>query len=762
MSKKRPNPLTPEELTGIQVSGPKKQAAGFPAVSHSMRHVFGQSGITRGTKALLKLNQKNGFDCPSCAWPDPDDERALTEFCENGAKAVAAETTRSKVDPDFFAKHTVAELSGKSDYWLEDQGRLTHPMYLKKGGEHYEPIGWDEAFALIAKNLKGLDSPDQAIFYTSGRASNEAAFLYQLFVRLYGTNNLPDCSNMCHESSGSALGPTIGIGKGTVTLEDFYESEAIFVLGQNPGTNHPRMLSAMQTCKRNGGKIVSVNPLKEAGLLGFAHPQEISGLMGKATDLTDQFVQVRINGDQAYLKGLGKVILESTDRIDRKFIEEHTAGFEEYLKATESLEWDAITSLSGVAEDEIRKSAEILVDAQSAIFCWAMGLTQHENAVATIQEIVNIQLMLGNLGKPGAGLCPVRGHSNVQGDRTMGIYEKMPDSFLDRLAEVYGFEPPRKHGFDTVDAIKAMHAEKGKTFIALGGNFISATPDTHYTAKALQNCSLTVQISTKLNRSHLITGEEALILPCLGRSEKDEPKGKAQFITMENSMGIVHPSQGSLAPISENLRGEPAIIAGMAQATLGKKGNVPWQKMQADYGMIRDHVEKIVPGFENFNQRVNNGAEFYLPNNARELDFSEIGGKAKFTVHGLSAKEAGEKRLLLMTIRSHDQYNTTIYGLDDRYRGVKNERRVVFLNEEDMGELGIEKEQPVDLTSHFQGRKRIAPLFLALPYDIPKGCAAAYFPETNVLVPIDSTAKVSQTPTSKAIEITIRPAQPSD
>jgi molybdopterin-dependent oxidoreductase alpha subunit len=761
MSKKRPNPLTPEELTGIKVSSPKKQAAGFPAVSHSLRHVFGQSGIVRGTKALLKLNQKNGFDCPSCAWPDPDDERAFTEFCENGAKAVAAETTRSKVDPEFFAKHTIGELSGKSDYWLEGQGRLTHPMYLKKGAANYEPIEWEDAFALIAKNLKSLDSPDQAIFYTSGRASNEAAFLYQLFVRLYGTNNLPDCSNMCHESSGSALGPTIGIGKGTVTLEDFYESDAIFVLGQNPGTNHPRMLSALQTCKRNGGKIVSVNPLKEAGLLGFAHPQEISGLMGKATELTDQFVQVRINGDQAYLKGLGKVILENPDRIDRRFIEEHTEGFEEYRKATESLEWDAITSLCGITEEEIRKSAEILIAGKSAIFCWAMGLTQHENAVATIQEIVNLQLMLGNLGKTGAGLCPVRGHSNVQGDRTMGIYEKMPDSFLDRLAEEYEFEPPREDGFDTVDAIKAMHAEKGKTFIALGGNFISASPDTNYTAKALQNCSLTVQISTKLNRSHLITGEEALVLPCLGRSEKDQPKGEAQFITMENSMGIVHPSQGSLTPASDKLRGEPAIVAGMAQATLGKKGKVPWKEMEKEYGIIRDHIEKIIPGFENFNQRVAGGEEFYLPNNARELDFSEIGGKAKFTVHGLSAKEAGEKRLLLMTIRSHDQYNTTIYGLDDRYRGVKNERRVVFLNEEDMRELGIEKEQPVDLTSHFRGEKRVAPLFLALPYDIPRGSAAAYFPETNVLVPIDSTAEISQTPTSKAIEITISPAQPA-
>ena len=755
MSKKRPNPLTPEELTGVKVSESKKYAAGFPAVSNSLRHVFGQSGIARGTKALLTLNQKKGFDCPSCAWPDPDDERALTEFCENGAKAVAAETTKSKVDPEFFSKHTISELSGKSDYWLEQQGRLTHPMYLKKGAEKYEPIGWPEAFARIAESLNSLDSPDRAIFYTSGRASNEAAFLYQLFVRLYGTNNLPDCSNMCHESSGSALVPTIGIGKGTVTLEDFYESEVVFVLGQNPGTNHPRMLSALQTCKRNGGKIVSVNPLKEAGLLGFAHPQEISGLMGKATELTDQFVQVRINGDQAYLKGLGKVILENPDRIDGKFIEKYTEGFEKYRQATESLQWDAITSLCGITEEEIRKSAQTLIEGESAIFCWAMGLTQHENAVATIQEIVNLQLMLGNLGKPGAGLCPVRGHSNVQGDRTMGIYEKMPDSFLDQLGKEYGFDPPREHGFDTVDAIKAMHAQPGMTFIALGGNFISATPDTNFTARALQNCALTVQISTKLNRSHLITGEEALILPCLGRSEKDEPDGKAQFITMENSMGIVHPSQGSLAPASDKLLGEPVIVARMAQATLGKKGNVPWKEMQKEYGIIRDHIEKIIPGFDNFNQRVADGEEFYLPNNARELDFSEIGGKAKFTVHGLSAKEAGEKRLLLMTIRSHDQYNTTIYGLDDRYRGVKNERRVVFLNEEDMRELGIEKEQPVDLTSHFRGEKRVAPLFLALPYDIPRGSAAAYFPETNVLVPIDSTAEISQTPTSKAIEITI-------
>jgi len=759
-SPKAANAHTSESLTGLKSGKPVKTAAGFNAVLSSLKYIYTQSGILRGTKALLTLNQKNGYDCPSCAWPDPDNKRAITEFCENGAKAVASEITTRRIDQSFFKKHSVLELSQQSEYWLEQQGRLTEPVVLKAGSTHYEAISWDAAMALIATELNALQTPDDAIFYTSGRASNEAAFLYQLFARQLGTNNLPDCSNMCHESSGAALNPTIGIGKGTVTLDDFSLAEAVFILGQNPGTNHPRMLSALQECVRNGGKIVAVNPLKEAGLLAFAHPQEISGLLGKKTPLADLYLQVKINGDLAFLKGIAKSLLTKPDAIDHAFIEKYTIGFENYQTSLDSISWEAICSQSGLERDAIEKAAEILVHAKSAIFCWAMGLTQHKNAVITIQEIVNIQLILGNLGKPGAGLCPVRGHSNVQGDRTMGIYEKMPDIFFDRLAETFSFTPPRDHGLDTVAAIKAMHKQPNMVFIALGGNFLSATPDTDYTAIALKNCSLTVQISTKLNRSHLITGKQALILPCLGRSEIDLRGTGPQMVSMENSMGIVHSSQGKLTPASDQLQSEPAIVSMMAEATLNNNPHLPWQDMREDYGMIRNYIEQVIPGFENYNERLKKDGSFYLVNSARELDFSGIGGRARFTESALNTVQAQNKRLILMTIRSHDQFNTTIYGLDDRYRGIKNERRVIFLNREDMNERSIKPEQPVDITSHFNHEKRHAPLFLAIPYDIPKGSAAAYFPETNVLIPIDSNADISNTPTSKSIEISIKPHEP--
>lgn len=757
--KEKPHPFTAKELTGITVGESKRYAAGLKAVTSSLRHVFGQSGLIRGTRALLKLNQKKGFDCPGCAWPEPDDERSMMEFCENGAKAVAAETTLRKVTQEFFQKHSITDLSRQSDYWLEQQGRLTAPMYLKEGASHYEAITWEDAFSVLANKLNALESANDAIFYTSGRASNEAAFLYQLFVRQFGTNNLPDCSNMCHESSGSALSPTIGVGKATVRLDDFYKTEAVFILGQNPGTNHPRMLSALQRCVRNGGKIVSVNPLKEAGLLGFAHPQEISGLLGRFTPLSEVYLQIKINGDQALLKGLAKVLLAHPDRIDTAFIEKHTEGFEAYKQSIETIGWDEIVAESGLSRQAIESAAGILIQSKTAIFCWAMGLTQHKNAVVTIQEVVNLQLMLGNLGKSGAGLCPVRGHSNVQGDRTMGICEKMPEAFLSRLGEVFNFEAPRAHGHDTADAIQAMHAKPGAVFLGLGGNFLSATPDTAYTAEALRNCGLTAHVSTKLNRSHLITGKEALILPCLGRSEADIRGAGPQRVTVENSMGIVHSSQGSLEPASDQLLSEPAIVAGLAEATLGNKSTVPWAEMREDYDLIRDAIERVIPGFENFNQRLEQEGEFYLPNSAKELDFSEIGGRAKFTVAPLNITHAKDGELLLMSIRSHDQYNTTIYGLDDRYRGIKNERRVIFLNIADMEGRGIVAEQPVDITSHYEDETREAKLFLAIPYDIPHGCAAAYFPETNVLVPISSRADVSNTPTSKSIVITIRRSQ---
>lgn len=760
-----PDALTPEEHTGIRVGSPSHSAAGLPAVLSSLNHVFTQAGVVRGTQAMLKLNQKNGFDCPSCAWPDPDDHRAPTEFCENGAKAIAAETTLKRVTPEFFAQYSVRELAAQSDYWLEQQGRLTHPMLLEAGasGTHYKPVSWDQAFTIMAEELNKLASPDEAVFYTSGRASNEAAFLYQLFVRQYGTNNLPDCSNMCHESSGAALKETLGVGKGTVKLSDFDKADTIIVVGQNPGTNHPRMLSALQSAARHGAKIISVNPLREAGLLGFKHPQEMLGMAGLATKLTGQFIQVRINGDMALFRGIAKALLAMEKEnpgtvLDQTFIKDRSIGYDAYRAQVEATTWDEIEKLSGIERAEIEAAAQqIASGSRKVISCWAMGLTQHRNAVATIQEVVHVHLLLGAVAREGAGLCPVRGHSNVQGDRTMGIFEKMPDSFLDKLGEVFGFEPPRHHGWDTCMAIKAMHEGQGKFFFGLGGNFLSATPDTEYTAAALRNCNLTAHISTKLNRSHLITGKRALILPCLGRSEVDLQNGMEQFVTVENSMGIVHMSQGRLTPPGDQCMSETAIVARLAEATLKGRSTVPWRELSGNYDLIRDKVEAVIPGFENFNERVRQPGGFYLYNAAREGVFNTPtgNGRAVFVAHPLSSLEAGPGQLVLQTFRSHDQFNTTVYGLHDRYRGISNERRIVFLNPEDMRARKIGPVQPVDITSHWNGETRVARNFLAIPYDIPAGTAAAYFPEANVLVPVDSVAEVSNTPTSKGVIITV-------
>ncbi|HEX4946962.1 MAG TPA: FdhF/YdeP family oxidoreductase, partial [Blastocatellia bacterium] len=663
------NAQPPTDFTGLKRKAPSESAGGIPAVISSFKHAFGEMGVVRSFSTLNKMNQKGGFDCMSCAWPDPDGERShLAEYCENGAKAVADEGTRKTITPEFFAQHSVAELSAQSDFWLNKQGRLTHPMVLRKGASHYAPVAWDEAFALVAQELNALSSPDEAIFYTSGRTSNEAAFLYQLFVRMFGTNNLPDCSNMCHESSGTALGETIGIGKGTVTLDDFARAEAIIVIGQNPGTNHPRMLTALQQAKHNGAKIITINPLPEVGLMRFKHPQEVSGIIGKGTALTDVFLQVRINGDVALLKGLMKGLVEA-DALDHEFINAKTEGYSEFTEALHSVSWDEITANSGVAKNEIQQAVEILCKSKATITCWAMGLTQHKNAVATIQELVNLALLQGNIGKPGAGLCPVRGHSNVQGDRTVGIWEKPKPAFLDALAREFHFEPPREHGFDTVAAIKAMHEGRAKVFFAMGGNFLSATPDTEFTADALRRCKLTAHVATKLNRSHLITGEQALILPCLGRTEIDGQASGAQFVSTENSMGVVQSSQGVNQPISEHLLSEPMIVARLAKATLRGRSSADWDHLVADYDHIRDAIERTVPGFENYNARVRQPGGFYLPNDPREGRFPTPSGKAHFTVHPLPPHELQDSELVMMTIRSHDQFNTTIYGLDDRYRG---------------------------------------------------------------------------------------------
>ncbi len=753
----------PEEFTGVELRPAKEVAGGIPAVWESAKHAWREMGLVRGAKTLARVNQKGGFDCPGCAWPDPDGERSHFEYCENGAKAVAEEATTKRVTPEFFRRWSVADLSHKSDFWLGKQGRITQPMVLRRGATHYEPLTWDEAFAFVASELNALDSPDEAAFYTSGRTSNEAAFLYQLFVRQFGTNNLPDCSNMCHESSGSALTATIGVGKGTVTLEDFNLAEAVFVIGQNPGTNHPRMLTALQAAKQRGCRIVHINPLPEAGLTRFKHPQHPSDILGRGTELADLFLQVRINGDVALLKGLMKEVLAEESRrpgevLDRRFIEAKTHGFEEFESALRAADWDELVEQSGVAREEMQAAARIFVESDRTIVCWAMGLTQHKNAVANIQEIVNLLLLRGQVGKPGAGACPVRGHSNVQGDRTMGIWERPTEVFLDALAREFDFEPPRRHGLDTVESIKAMHDRRVKIFFALGGNFLSATPDTEFTAEALTRCRLTAHVSTKLNRSHLLTGEQALILPCLGRTERDAQLTGEQFVSVENSMGVVHSSRGSLEPASAHLLSEPAIVARLARAVLGERGGVEWERLVEDYDRVRDLIERVIPGFDDYNRRVRDGGGFYLPNFAREGEFKTSTGRANFTVHPLPRHDLAPGQFLMMTVRSHDQFNTTIYGLDDRYRGVYNERRVVFLNPEDVSEAGLSAGQVVDLVSHFEGEERTARRFLVVPYRIPRRCAATYFPEANVLVPVGSVAEKSNTPASKSVVISIRPS----
>ncbi|HZJ42256.1 MAG TPA: FdhF/YdeP family oxidoreductase [Pyrinomonadaceae bacterium] len=756
-----PSAQTPEEPEPPDISPPGTIAAGMPAILESFKFARSEMGVVRGFGTLLKINQPGGIDCPGCAWPDPDHGRSHFEFCENGVKHVTEEATSKRVTSDFFEKWSVSELSQQSDLWLEGQGRLTQPMLLKRDANHYEPVDWDAAFKLIAEELNSLDHPDQAVFYTSGRTSNEAAFLYQLFVRQFGTNNLPDCSNMCHESSGWALSQSIGVGKGTVTLDDFDRAEAIFVIGQNPGTNHPRMLTSLLHAKRNGCKLVHINPLHETGMNRFKHPQEVLGLLGSGTKLADLFLQVRVNGDVALLKGISKAVLEREEQspgavLDHKFINDSTAGYEQFVAGLKDVSWQQITSHSGVEKDQIEEAAEIFVSSKRTIFCWAMGLTQHRNAVANIQEIVNLMLLRGQVGLPGAGFCPVRGHSNVQGDRTVGIWESPTAAFLDRLAAQFKFEPPRHHGLDTVNSIQAMHEGRIRVFFAMGGNFLSATPDTEFTAAALRKCRLTAHVSTKLNRSHLITGKTALILPCLGRTELDQQSTGPQFVTTENSMGVIQMSLGQLQPASNELLSEPQVVAKLARATLGSNSTVDWEGLAADYDRIRDAIEKVIPGFEDYNVRVRHDAGFYLPNTARERVFQTPGGKAQFTVHDLPAHQLEANQFLMMTIRSHDQFNTSVYSLNDRYRGISNGRRVVFLNPADIASQGLSARQEVDLVSHFEGEERVAKGFSIVPYDIPSGCAATYFPEANVLVPIRSVAEKSNTPASKSVVISIR------
>ncbi|MCG8763132.1 FdhF/YdeP family oxidoreductase [Tenacibaculum finnmarkense] len=750
----------PENLTGIKLIEVPTKAVGTKAIKSALSHVFSETGIVKGIQLLKNINQLDGFDCPGCAWPDPDQKRAfLAEYCENGAKAIAEEATTNRVSPLFFATHTVQELSEWSDYDIGKSGRITHPMILREGSNNYEEISWENAFKLVGNELNGLKNPDEAIFYTSGRTSNEAAFLYQLFVRKFGTNNLPDCSNMCHESSGSALSQTVGIGKGSVTLDDFNHADLVIVIGQNPGTNHPRMLTALKQTKDNGGKIMTINPLPEVGLMKYVDPQNPLKWLGAGDVLTDLFLQVKINGDVALLKIILKLMKtqeqEKGGVFNHQFIKEKTHGLDDFLIDLDTYTIAELLPQTGLSLEIIEQATQMIINNDKIIICWAMGLTQHKNGVDNIREVVNLLLLKGSIGKKGAGTCPVRGHSNVQGDRTMGIWEKPKDSFLDSLEKEFQFQAPRKHGYDVVAAIEAMYAKKASVFVGMGGNFISATPDTEYTAKALKNCNLTVQISTKLNRSHLIHGKQALILPCLGRSEKDIQKTGDQFITVENSMGVVHQSNGHLSPSSDHLLSEPAIVAGMAKATL-KNTKIDWELLVSNYDLIRNKIEATIPGFENYNEKVRVKGGFYLPNNARENNYAPtLTGKANFSTNLPSDVVLEENQFMMMTIRTHDQYNTTIYGLNDRYRGVLNERRVIFMNPEDMRAQGLSKLDKVDLTSHFQGEKRSASGFLVVPYSIPKQCTATYFPEANVLVPLKSKARISHTPASKTVIITL-------
>lgn len=765
MSKRNVRIVPPENFSDdFKIITPKEKAVGVPAITSAMHHLSEELGLIKGLKLISKMNQMGGFDCPGCAWPDPDDHRsALGEYCENGAKALAEEATNKRVDENFFKQFSVEEMSEWDDYKIGKSGRLTTPMILREGKSHYEKISWEDAFQHIAQKLKSLDSPNEAVFYTSGRTSNEAAFLYQLFSKQYGTNNLPDCSNMCHESSGSGLSQTVGIGKGSVTLEDLYKADVIIVMGQNPGTNHPRMLSALEQCKKNGGKIVQVNPIPEAGTNVFVDPQSPISILKGGTKLSDLFLQVKINGDVAVLKAVMKLLWEKEKSapgniFDQEFIKTYTAGYDALIKDLEQYDLNELILASGVGKAEIEELASYLVNTQKIIICWAMGLTQHENGVENIREVVNLLLLKGAIGIEGAGTCPVRGHSNVQGDRTMGIYEKPPQSLLDAIDAHFGIQSPRAHGYDVVDAIKAMKDEKVKVFMAMGGNFISATPDSQLTGEAIQNCDLTVQVSTKLNRAHLVTGKEAIILPCIARSEKDIQATGPQFVSMENSMGIVHSSQGSAEPASNELKSEVAIVCGIAEAIF-ENSPIKWSAYKDNYDSIREDIEKTINGFENYNERVRTKKGFYLPNGARERKFNTSNGKANFTVNGLPKNEVPENHYIMMTIRTHDQYNTTIYGMDDRYRGILNERRVILMNPEDMKNAGLKKLDIVDLKSKWLDEVRVAHNFKVVPFDIAKGCTATYFPETNVLVPIQNVAKVSNTPASKFIIIEIQKKQ---
>lgn len=771
-----------DESDNLEVSDREETAAGLDAVVSTARGVFSKMGIVRGTRGMLNMNQAGGFDCQSCAWPDPESHRTLAEFCENGAKAMADEGTRKRIGAAFFAKYSVRELIQQPDHWLNDQGRLTEPLILLEGSEHYEPIEWAEAFKTIADKLNSLASPDEAIFYTSGRTSNEAAFLYQLFVRQFGTNNLPDCSNMCHESTSVALAESIGLGKATIRLDDFEKTDLVIIIGQNPGTNAPRMLTSLAAAKKAGAKMIAINPLPEAGLMNFVDPNPQHGnplsILGfSPIKLADIHLPVRIGGDMAVLKGLMKAMLERELEkpgtvFDHEFIKAKTEGYEELIALLDATSWNDILESAGLLREQIDQAADMIMSANKIITCWAMGVTQHADAVATIQDIVNLHLLRGAIGRPGAGLCPVRGHSNVQGDRTMGIWEQMPPVFRENLEKEFRFKTPEKDGYNTVESIAAMRDGRAKVFFAMGGNFAAASPDTEVVEPAVKNCDLTVSVLTKLNRTAIMAGKTSLILPCLGRSEIDrQPTPLAgwptdritrrvlhkQFVSTESTMLNVQSSQGIFEPASEQLRSEPWIVSQLAKATLGENTTVDWDAMAADYDNIRDAISRVVPGCDNYNDRIRAKGGFYLPNPPREGEFKTSSGKALFLSARLEKITLEPGHLLMTTIRSHGQFNTTIYNLRDRYRGINGGRRVIFMNEIDIGRFSLEKGQAVDITSHFDDGEREVKGFTVVPYPIPVDCCAAYFPEANPLVPLGSYAKRSNTPTSKCIIVSVKP-----
>jgi formate dehydrogenase major subunit len=749
----------------IEVGKPRTWAAGVPGITHSMGPALTQMGVRRSLKTLTAMNQKDGFDCMSCAWPDPD-HRTTLSFCENGAKALTWEATPVKVPSSFWAEHSIADLLTKSGYWLGMQGRLIEPVHKPAGKDHYQPISWDDAFLIIAEKLKGLDSPDQAAFYTSGRTANETAFIYQLFVRAFGTNNLPDCSNMCHESTGYAMGQTIGIGKSTVSYGDFAKADLVIIMGQNPGSNHPRMLTALEEAKEAGADIVAINPLPEAGLIRYKNPQRVKGILGKGTALADQYLQIRLGGDMALMQAISRRVLDAETAhpgtvLDHQFLKEHCHGLEELTAHLARLDERAVLAATGLRAEEIDELAARYLKADKVIITWAMGLTQHKKAVPTIKEIINLLLLRGNIGKPGAGASPIRGHSNVQGDRTMGIWEKMPPAFLDAIEKEFGFAPPREDGVDSVAAIRSMRDRHLKVWIALGGNLAAAISDTAIAEAALRSTEMTVQISTKLNRSHVIVGDEALILPTMGRSEIDMQASGPQFVSVEDSVCAVHSSRGRIDPVSPSLLSEVSIVTRLARAVLGDRVAVDWAGFEGNYDLIREHISHVVKGCANYNQLIRQEGGFILPHGPRDSrTFPTPSGKAMLTVNQLEHIDCPPGRLLLQSMRSHDQFNTTIYSLNDRYRGVKKGRRVVFVNPDDLAELDIADGDFVDIYNEWHDdTDRSVKNFRVIAYPTARGCAAAYFPEANPLVPLESVAEGSNTPASKSVVVRLEPSQ---